>query len=294
MSNAVVIYDNFADDAVLSGGSYLASLPLSNLQNEDIQLVARSTDALNASTKFSVDFGSVRPIGGIVLGPTNLSPGATWRVRSFAEAAHSTVMYDSGVQTVSGSTIDWSDTNDWLEWEDPGFWYGIPDSFSLNDLPSYIAEIVDSADAADALAQYWLVETFDAGNADGHVDFGRLLFGRVFRPTFNYGTDNSFNVSPLNTTPIESLGGRRFFWDRGQRRVLHLSFPMLSNDELFDDVFRIQNVVSNNQQVFISPDPADTTNFDKRSFLATLSNPPPIVQALADVGSTVIEAEEVL
>jgi hypothetical protein len=293
MGSCVIIYDNFSDAAVISGGSFLAALPRANMQDEDIQKVARTTDTANASTAFSIDFGSVRPIGGIVVGPTNISPGASWRARSYADAAMLTVQYDSGIRTVSGTTIDWGDTGAWLQWEDPGFWYGIPDSFDLTIVPTYLAEIVSVENVSFANAQYWTVEVFDSANPDGYLQFGRLLIGRAFRPSLNYTPDNSFAPVPL-TDMVESLGGKRTFWDRGQRRTQHLAFDMLSFQELMGDVFRIGNRIGISRQIFLVPDPDDATNFNKRSYLGTFKAAPPIVQALADIGSTVIDVEEVL
>jgi len=290
VSSFVALYQNYADAAVLGGGSYLAALPVTNLKDEDIGKVARSTDSLNASTIVTCDLGSARTVGGVALGPTNISPGKTYRIRAFSDAGYSVNIYDSGTQTVSGSLIDWSNTGNWLAWEDPGFWFGIPNVFDRSLVPIWLVTILN----ADVVARYWKIEVFDAGNGDGFLQFGRLLIARAFRPSFNYDFAAEMLVQPIFDR-VESLGGKRTDWDRGRRRTLRINFTgKLLYSELYGDVFRLSYVNGASRQIFVVPDPGDATNFQQLSFLATLKSPPPIVQAFFDRGTTVIDCEEVL
>jgi hypothetical protein len=282
------IYQNYADTAVVGGGSYV--LPLSNLRDPDIGKVARSTNPLAASTVVRIDLGAARAIGGVALGPTNLSPGAQYRVRAYSDAALTTLISSSGLQTISGSRMDWADTAHWLSWEDPGFWFGIPDLFGQPPFPPWAFAIF----ATDVTARYWLVEVFDEGNRDGFVQYGRLVIGRAFRPSVNYVPGAEFRIDPIFLRS-ESIGGRRDDWDIGRRRALRVSFPeLLAEAELFGDILSMQHVLGASKQMFVAPDPDDTGNFQKRSFLATLKSPPPIVQAGMALGSTAFDLEEVL
>ena len=52
----------YSDTATLSGGSWLTSLPLANLQDPVRSLVARSANVLAASTIIDIDFGQTRNI----------------------------------------------------------------------------------------------------------------------------------------------------------------------------------------------------------------------------------------
>jgi hypothetical protein len=285
--NFVLLYQNYADTAVLSGGSW--QLPLSNLRSDDIGRLARSTNSLNASTIVHADLGAARAVGGVAIGPTNISPGGSYRIRAYSDAAHTLLMYDGDVTAVAGSLIDWSDTANWLAWENPGFWYGIQDLFSKDDTPIFLINIL----ADDVLARYWTIDIFDAGNADGYLEAGRLLISRAFRPSANYEPgSNSFSVQKL-ADKVTSLGGRSTYWNRGKQRLLRVSFPFLSEDEGFGDVFRI-NMLDEGSQVFVVPDPEDATHFQTRSFLATVKAPPPIVQLGIGAASTALDLEEVL
>jgi hypothetical protein len=290
----VLLYQNYADKAVVSGGSYLSSLPIANVKDEDIGKVARTADALNASTIQLADLGATRTVGGVAIGPVNVSPGATFRIRAFSDAAYSVNVADSGIQTVAGSLIDWSNTGVWLAWEDPGFWFGIPNVFDLLDLPTYLFFIFPT----DVTARYWKSETFDAGNGSGHLDFARLMIARAARLKFrgnhiNYVPgDNSANVIKIFDVN-ESLGGKRTYWNRGKRRTLRVVYPIIDESSAWSDVFNL-SMLDEGEQVFVVPDPTDTVNAQKRSYLATVKTPPPIALANVSIAATALDLEEVL
>lgn len=287
MARFVLLYENFADSGIFSGGSWLAALPLTNMQDQDVELVARSTNATAASTKFTVNLGRVRAVDGIAFGPTNITPGASWRARGYSDAALTILVYDTGTQIVSGDIIDWSDVDEWLEWEDPGFWYGLAET--LDELPQFFYHVTAAAQSA----QYWLIEIIDPTNADGAIDIGRLLIAKAFRPSINYGEQNDLSLMPLTDTE-ESLGGKRVYWERGIRRAYRCTFGMLEEGEIFGDAFRMQLRSGISRQVFVVPDPDDETFGSRRSFLATFKQLSPLQQLLIAAGTTAVDLEEVL
>jgi hypothetical protein len=282
---AVILHSAYA--ATLSGGSW--ALPLTNAQDPDIGIVARSTDPLNASTKFTADLGSARQVGGLVLGPVNLSPASTYRFRGYSDVALTTLVYDSTVKAVSGSTVDWSSTANWLAWENPDFWLGIPDADSFAGLPLYLAEIPD----VDKTARYWLVEMFDAANGDGAVRFGRFMICKAYRPAFTFDEGNNALTPDFVGDVQETMGGLFNYWDRATRRSWRATFSSISESEMFGPVFDMVFSSRLSRQVFVVPAPLDTANFRKRSFLATFKQAPALVQLTAQRGSTAYDFLEV-
>lgn len=297
MANMVILYENFADLGTFFQG-FGPSFPsgygswddLLNLQDSDIRLVARSTTAANADSRFRIDLGVEQPVGGCAFGPVNMSPGSTWRLRAYSDAAYYLLLYDSGIQSVAGTVIDWSNTTAWLEWEDPGFWLGIADLTS-DELPQYAFHIIPSSIAL--AARFWQLEIFDDVNSDGFLEIGRFMLARAFRPERNYGEDNSAGFDFLTDTN-QALGGKRTYWERGLRRTWRGSFQHLSNTQMFRDVISLALRAGLSKQVFIVPDPDDVVFAQRRSFLATLKQSPAIQQLLMDRGSTSVDAEEVL
>lgn len=289
MARAIILYENFFDTATLSGGSYEPSLPITNLQDDDIGIVARTTDATNASTVILIDFGRERRIDALCLGVPNISPGAQYRIRSFAESGRTTTLYDSGTKSLPGVVIDSLD----LEWEDPGFWYGINTEELLVEFSTWIIEVIPDAEASNANRRWWTIEIFDEDNTDGHLDLSRLLAGRAFKPAINYTEDNSIGLEPI-TDVAETLGGNRSYWERGLRRTLRLTFANNTWDEAFNDIFRMMTKARTSRQVFVIPDHEDTEFLQQRSFLATFKQVPAIQQLLVDRSSTLVDLEEVL
>jgi hypothetical protein len=287
-----VVYENYADGAVFSGGSY--SLSLENLKNDDIHRVARSSSLDPAATQFTVNLGAQRPVGAVILGPLNIAPGATFRIRSFADQDMTEPLYDSSVITVGGTVIDWSDLSQWFEWEDNNFWEGVPQP-DLPELPRYAIGTIPAEVAGQGLAQFWLVEINDPSNPSGYVDMGRLLMGRIFRPSLNYAPESNELSFSMLTDVTESLGGRRTYWFRGMRRLFRCSFPMGPENEAFEDWLRLAVRARTDKQIFVIPEETDDVDYlQRRAFLATLRQPPAIVQVLVERASVVFDAEEVI
>jgi hypothetical protein len=79
MANIFIAWQNRVDDGTVSGGSWLSSNPLTNVQNRQVQKVARSTNAANSSTKFDLDLLTQQTIGVFALVVHNIS--STGKIR---------------------------------------------------------------------------------------------------------------------------------------------------------------------------------------------------------------------
>jgi hypothetical protein len=290
----VIGYQDYAAMATFGGAaSFVTGLPLTNVQDPDPRTVARTASADPADTQFTVNLGAARPVGLIAIGPLNMSPGSTGRIRGYSDAGMSSEVYDTGVLTVEGTLIDWADTDEWLAWEDVDFWLGVSES-EVAELPLYLIHVVPAASAAQATAQFWKVTLEDTANFDGYIDIGGVHFMRVHRPAWNYGEGNSFELTWL-TDVAESLGGLRTWWNRGMRRRLRLTWSALPQDEVFDDWFRIALKSRTDKPVFLVPEEGDdVTNMRKRAFLATLTATPAIQQIVHALAAVSIDAEEVI
>lgn len=108
MANIFLAWQNRADQGNLSGGSWQATLPLANLQNRQVQKVARSTDAAVANTLFDYDLVNSKSVGAVALVVHNISVGGRVRIT----AADSTAAWSN---IVVGSNdlgnVAWTKTN---------------------------------------------------------------------------------------------------------------------------------------------------------------------------------------
>lgn len=288
----VIGYQDQVPSAVVSGGDYVSTLPLTNIQTDDLQEFARTSSLDLADTQFIIDLGALREIGLIVIGPINASPTLQYRVRGYADAAMTVLKYDTTqLEIESGTEIDWTDTNDWLEWEDVNFWLGIiPSEFA--DLPLYIIHAIPAADADDGVALRWKFELFDETNSDGYLEFKAMLF-RVFRPQFNYAPDsNAFKFFFLEDTET-SKGGRETFSEIAVGRTGRFVWPAIEEDEGFDEWMRIALLSRTSRRIFVVPEESDTgERLRLRAYPARFVDTPALAQLNVALGSTSIDVKE--
>lgn len=286
MKNIHLAYPNRIDAATLSGGSWLATLPLDNLKNRRISKLARSTDATLASTQFVIDFGRARQIDCIGLVAHNLSAGSKARIKANSTNSFATPAFDSGWMDVwPGGFLP----EDALEWEDDNFWLG---TISQEAVAGYQTPYVWYADASLSY-QYWQVEIDDATNDDGYIHIGRLFTGPVFVPTYNMSWGASLVVDDA-TTFETSLSGEEFFDTRQRFRIQTFALDFLTEAEAYQQVMDMQRLLGTSGEVLINGDPDDVTNRPRRSFLSRLQNIAPVVHEAHGIYSCQFTLREVL
>lgn len=244
--------------ATLSGGLWLAGLPLANLADPQFTKVARSTDATLTSTKFDVDFGTTRALRIIALSNHNLSQGATWRV-TLGTSAGGAQVYDSGWVQVWRMTFD----NELLQWESPSWWTGTASNeFVGHPFPAVIA-------LTDWLsARYGRVEINDTANAAGYVQIGRAHFCNGFEPVVNaeYGLKDGWRDL---STMSSAESGANWFTARRRIRTVQAVLPSLSQAE-GDTLYELMRSAGTVGEVFYVPRPADPGMCQRYGFAGRL------------------------
>ncbi len=258
--NLMLGYPNRADEATLSGGSWQATLPLTNLQNRIQAVVARSTDAATASTQFVIDLGKTRTVDLLALCGHNLSLDATVQISASDASDFATLVYDSGAIAVWPSVF----SSENLEWEEDNWWSGQMDEETRAAYPaSFIQRQVQIA------ARYWKVAITDTSNADGYVQIGRLFISAVWQPAVNY--DYGWSLGFETDTGVEkALGGQEYFDRRTGRRIFRCQLSWLSEQEAYERAWEIQRSLGYDGEVFALIDPENTQQEIRLSFLARM------------------------
>lgn len=151
-------FPNRMDDApTVSGGSWLAAAPVTNVGTWPLAETARSSDATTASTKIQVDHGAAVTARALILMRHNLSSAATVTWKRGTTAGASDVVS-------SGAIAAWRFT---------------PRAY---DGAVYDAQVLLGAEYS---ARYDTIEIDDTANTDGYVEVGRLMICPVFEPTYN-------------------------------------------------------------------------------------------------------------
>lgn len=286
MANIFLAWQNRVDEGTLSGGSWTAGLPLTNLQNRQVQKVARSTNATLASTKFDVNLGAAKPIGVLALVVHNISVLGKVRVTGADNAAFTSPVYQSAwIDVWPGNMIPQS----LLEWEEDNFWLGTLTAEARAGFQSPFIHILPSV----VSLQYWRVEIDDTLNSASYINIGRLFMARGWTPTMNYSYGAT--IAYDDQTPVEtSLSGAEFFDQRSKYRVMNFDLRYITGTEAYSYALELQRVAGISGEVLVVPDPADTVNQPLRAYVGRLKQLGRVTAYLPDTFSVNFEIKELL
>lgn len=285
MSNITFGYPNRTDEATLSGGSWNASLPLANLKNRILAKVARTVDTLLASTKFDIDLGQSRFIGALALVVHNISVSGKVRLRGSNVADFSTTVYDSGWVNVWPVGMI---PQDLLEWEDDNFWLG---TLAAEARAGYQSPYIHLFTRVSA--RYWRPEIDDTGNSDGYIHIGRLFIADVWTPATNMSYGLSLGYEDHSQIE-ESLGGTEYFDTRKKSRITKLSLDWMDSVEAYSRLLEMQRMLGTSGELLIVPDPADSVNQVRRSYLGRLQRLGPLDHPQYNTYRTTLEVKELI
>ncbi|MCA3068634.1 MAG: hypothetical protein ING73_17180 [Rhodocyclaceae bacterium] len=269
MSNVIIAFPNIADapKTTLSGGSWVATLPLSNLQDEILGTVARSTNLLLASTQFDMTIDKPRAVRVVGLIAHTLSRESKYRLRSYDDAARTIVLTDTGWQDVWPAVYSISV----LEWEDDPFWDGKPSSEELGSLnPSLIFRL-----PATSSSRWWRFEFDDQTNAAGYIDAGKLVLSSQWEPSRNMLPDASLGVIDRSEL-YEAIGGTTYASRRSVKRVATFSLLGLGKDEMLQKAYEIKRQAGKTQEVLFIFDADNATHLQRTAFLGRITDEDPV------------------
>lgn len=288
MANVSLAWPNLIDSCTVSGGSWMSTLPATNVQNRRISKVARSSNTLTTSTIFNIDQGASSPVAIECIGLVahNLSVSAKVRIRGDDAADFASVIYNSGWLDVWSSGVI---PQDLLEWEDDNFWLG---TISQNAIAGYRAPFTHYLTAASPL-RYWRIELDDTGNTDGWLQIGRVFIGQVWQPAYNMSYGMTFGYE--DATALESsLTGEEFFDIRTRTRLHKFSLDFLSKEEAYSYILNMQQILGTSGEILISGDRSDTANTPRMCFLGRMKTLSPLGTPHHNVYSAQFEIKEIL
>jgi hypothetical protein len=249
MSNILLAFPNRADSCVLSAGNWLATADVSrdNMKSRRLGKVARTTNAVLASTLFAVDLGAARSLRMLSLVRHNLTTAAKVRVRlsnTSAAAAIAAPDYDSAWVNAKQLTFYGDQPSDWGS--------------------RYAALVVFAA----LTARYLYVEIDDTTNPAGYVEIGRLFVGGGFQPQFNANRGMQAARQELSTVD-ETQGGEDFGYSRRRPRTQKFTLAWASQAEA-DRIHEMQDQIGTVDEVFYVSDPANLAHSQRYGFLGRL------------------------
>lgn len=255
MSNATFGFPVYSDiggtyGPTISGGSWSASLPAVNVQDRQLQKVARSTDATAANTKLIFDLKTAQSVGLLAVFIPNITktttPTVQWKGGTSSGASD---VYNPGAVSYWPSGITADDVIS-------------PDGTRMNVWHVLVPNAAQSA-------RYWELDIVDTGNADGYVDVARVCICGAFTPSTNIANGDRPGIETA-TQRLETDGGAALYNPKRRRRTHSFSLNELTQAEAFASVRKMQRLLGTSGQLVWVPDPADTTYGYDRNFLGVM------------------------
>lgn len=219
-----------------------------------------------------------------ILGYRNNLKGATFRAGSQVQVAPASNLatdigaepwQTAGVRTVENGAWVEIDAGEEVAWR--AFWIGrsnltdeaevrfllgstkglsdIYDSGPLGGLVPGYQQLVHVADA-DIMARYLRIEVDDPDNPDGFIRIGLAYGGSVFQPQRGIEYGASFGVAGLRQD-ITTRGGQTYPVALYQQRQWQVSFPALTEAEMYGEGLEIQRAAEMGANVLFVPRPGN-------------------------------------
>lgn len=266
MSSLVIANSAIIDAATVTASGAAASLPVTNLQNEQPEKIYRSDDT---APYIEIDLGSAQAINLISVLYHTLTSAGTWHIRAATTQGNLTASpgYDSGVVDIwdAGWPTDQSPLHG-LKW--------------LTSSQTY---------------RWWRIDFSDAGNADGYIDIGRLYIDNAWQlpdgQNISYGWQVEF-IDP--STHARSKGARLYTEAQTAWRALKCSMDFLDEDEMYDNLYELQRRRGRSKDALVIRDPAATTHLIRQMIYGKFTQLSPIINDRRNIFRSRVHIEEML
>jgi hypothetical protein len=246
MSNILIAHHNLVNSATLSGGSWEANYPITNLQTDKLGEVARTLNDNNVT--ITATFGVDKTIGCVALANHNLSVDG--RVGITVKDSLGNIL-DSPTGGNLAPYID-SDRNTLLCW-------------FMNANLSNIRSVN--------------ITLADINNPSNYFTIGRLFIGRYYQPSVNVEFGDASHGRIDLSDNKKSINGVKWHRDRAKLRTASIGLNHLSETEMLDVDNIIQYSGTTNEVIYAFKRPDYIINNGliqdelsyKRTFIANLS-----------------------
>jgi len=282
MGNCLLAYRNRRAEAVLSGGSWQPSLPLSNLQTEALSRAAVCTSVDPADTQFRGVLPQSRLIRVFGLIAHNLGTFDRYRLRLYADEVGADLLYDSGPVDAWPMVYTFGQ----IDWQHDSFW-----SLTITDedrvgFPWDLTVVLPEA----LYVRSWHVEIFKGDGTPPEI--GMLWLSDGWQPEYNASYGRNWGYVDPSEVDSAPLSGALYADELPKYRVEKFTLDRLSDAEAHERVLDIQRLVGRTQDVYYIHDPDDMLNKQRRWFLGRLESLDAITETLLAVNGTTYNVRE--
>lgn len=261
--------------ALIEAGSFLPSLPASNIQIRQLSELARTQNANDGSFVLKGGFNLPKRVRIISAIAHNWTFTSKWRIRAARDAAFENLEYDSGLVDVWAGVVgsEWNLRE--LDWLSDNFWLG---SLSQEQMEGHTPVAIHVA-PGDVFAQYWQIEVFDSRNPAQYLEVGRIFLGEGIQSIrgYSYGAGLGYD-DPTTVETTES--GAEYFDRKEPLRSFRFTLDMMGADEAFGKMLELERRAGLSEEIFVIADPTDKRHGLRRNFMGRLRVLNPLEQML--------------
>jgi hypothetical protein len=197
--------------SIVATPAMIASVDVTNLNNASRSRIAR---AVGTTQSIVYTWTLSRQISGVAMGGHNLSPSATWRIRLYADAAQTQLLYDSGA-TLANPPKPFES----LLWGEDPLGATIFEGWEHRWASLWFSQV---------LAQSMIVDFADPANEDGYIELTWLLADlyQEFEP--EYGIEPKWNDTSRQR---RTVGGSLVAEPGAQFRSLSMEMKLMRETE---------------------------------------------------------------
>lgn len=250
-TNGTLSWGNLINTATVTGGSYRAGFPLSNIKTRRLAEKAISTNTAPASSTMIIDLGRIYPISQIAVIDTNADDSCEYEITTATDSAFTEIGVYTGIQPFFPSVY----LPEELEFEDDN-WFTC--TYSSEELAREQRNLY--VEFTPTYARYVKIQIRNDTNVNGFVSIGRVFIPRYvwqFEINYDYG---SLLTLESNTVVDKSLGGVNFFEERPQTKVFSFELSWLDKREAHSRAYEIMRSEDVSGEVLILPDKTDSIN----------------------------------
>lgn len=283
---AVKGWPSWRGEATLSGGSWAAApYGRANMLTDDIAEVARTTNAVLASTVVDVALPVERPVRALAFVNHNASFSGIFRLSLYEDAAQSVLLKQTAWEFFWPEVYAAEELYFW----DPRFWTG-------QYAPAEIANEIPLRPVwLDTW--YWVrsikIEIDDTTNADGYVQIGALDVAQGYQYTINFELGSQFGYR-FRTREVEATGGAKAFDLLPKPRVFRGAIDYALHDEAMSLDFESLRQTDLVTPFLWLPHPDEPRHWLRSAMWARHLDPGFFAYGLADTNRVPIHLEQVL
>jgi hypothetical protein len=239
-------FPRVTDSFTLSGGSWLATYPLPQLQRFPLSYVARSLDGSVGSTVIIATASAPVSASVIALVGHNLAQTDQIRVRTWTDVAGMAGLVDSGTMNVWPATY----TADELDGAISTWVYRF-----ANPGPATVGKI-----------------QIDITTILGQVQAGFLEIAAAFDVTYQFAPGSQWGFEWRSVEAV-AIGGAPYIDDRPHPRIFKGSFDIATHTDAMGKFYEMQRQLKMDKPLLFVPLPADVTYFNKLNLFARQLDP---------------------